>query len=129
VIAIAVGRRVAGFEADYATATDAAQVDLRNLLDHCKTKDLVALYKREISASKSLRKVLHMGETGSVACHGKKGVSDPLGAALWELDYALNGESSGILRFFFHMGQGDFYYSMWEPQGTTRNPTAHINAP
>lgn len=34
-----------------------------------------------------------MGETGSVACHGKFGVSNTLGAALWELDYALSGST------------------------------------
>lgn len=87
---------------------------------------LVSQYDEEIAASRSVGKEVHMGETGSVACHGKDGVSNTLGAALWELDYALSGASAGMDRFFFHMGQGDFYYSMWEPIGTELNPGPHI---
>lgn len=96
-------------------------------MDHNKTLSLIASYGGEIAASRSQGKQLHMGETGSVACHGKFGVSNTLGAALWELDYALSGSTQGIDRFFFHMGKGDFYYSMWEPLPSERFPAPHIN--
>ena len=50
-----------------------------------------------------------------------------LGAALWELDYAFSGSIAGISRFFFHMGKGDFFYSMWEPLPSPLSDKAHIN--
>ncbi|KAG8158323.1 hypothetical protein KVR01_012084 [Diaporthe batatas] len=118
---------VHGYPYDICTPESAAQVDLRNFLDHNKTLSLIASYGGEIAASRSQGKPLHMGETGSVACHGKFGVSNTLGAALWELDYALSGSTQGIDRFFFHMGKGDFYYSMWEPLPSERFPAPHIN--
>lgn len=104
----------------------AALVNLTNFLDHGKTVELIGHYEHEISASKEVGGVLHMGETGTVACHGKEGVSNTLGAALWELDYALTGAAEGFDRFMFHNGQGDYYYSMWEPVGTELHPGAHI---
>lgn len=67
-----------------------------------------------------------MGETGTVACHGKAGVSDTLGAALFQIDYAFQGAVMGFARFFYHNGQGDYYYSMWEPRGTDLHPGQHI---
>lgn len=109
------------------TDEDAAKVDLRNLLDHQQTLDLLDQYSSQISAAKPLGKMMHMGETGSVACHGKDGVSNTLGAALWQLDYALSGATAGIDRFFFHNGKGDFYYSTWEPLPTETSPVPHIN--
>ena len=42
-----------------------------------------------------------MGETGSVSCHGKDGVSNTLGAALWELDYMLHGKKSLALLLIY----------------------------
>jgi hypothetical protein len=110
--------------ANIATAASARLVDLRNFLNHTKTRSFIGRYSTEIAAARPFGKKMHMGETGSVACHGKPGVSDTLGAALWELDYALTGTVAGINRFFFHMGQGDYYYSMWEPlQSPHINPT------
>lgn len=108
-------------------ASEAAKVKLENFLSHFKTRDLVAMYDDEIAAARSLGKIVHMGETGSVACHGKAGVSNTLGAALWELDYALTGATAGIRRFFFHMGHGDFYYSPWEAAPTDEHPAPYVN--
>ena len=104
----------------------AALVNLTNFLDHGKTVELIGHYANESAATKAVNGVLHMGETGTVACHGKEGVSNTLGAALWELDYALTGAAEGFDRFMFHNGQGDYYYSMWEPVGTELHPGAHI---
>ncbi|OGM39579.1 hypothetical protein ABOM_011758 [Aspergillus bombycis] len=118
---------VHGYPWNICTDEDAAKVDLRNLLDHQQTLALLDQYSSEISAAKPLGKMIHMGETGSVACHGKDGVSNTLGAALWQLDYALTGATAGIDRFFFHNGKGDFYYSTWEPLPTDTSPVPHIN--
>ncbi|KAI9170626.1 Beta-glucuronidase [Paramyrothecium foliicola] len=118
---------VHGYPWNICNKESAAKVDIRNLLDHQQTLALLNQYRGEIAATKPLGKMMHMGETGSVACHGKLGVSNTLGAALWELDYALSGSIAGIDRFFFHMGKGDFYYSMWEPLPSPRYPAAHIN--
>ncbi|KJK61048.1 hypothetical protein P875_00042697 [Aspergillus parasiticus SU-1] len=118
---------VHGYPWNICTDEDAAKVDLRNLLDHQQTLDLLDQYSSQISAAKPLGKMMHMGETGSVACHGKDGVSNTLGAALWQLDYALSGATAGIDRFFFHNGKGDFYYSTWEPLPTETSPVPHIN--
>lgn len=109
------------------TDADAEQATLTNFLDHQNILDLVDQYSGEISAAKSVGGTVHMGETGSVACHGKEGVSNTLGAALWELDFALTGASAGFDRFFFHNGQGDYYYSMWEPTGTDEHPDPYVN--
>ncbi|KAM5363816.1 hypothetical protein ACJZ2D_011850 [Fusarium nematophilum] len=116
-----------GYPWNICSPTEAAKVNIRNLLDHEQTLDLIGKYSGEIAAAKSLGKMVHMGETGSVACHGKDGVSNTLGAALWELDYALSGATAGIDRFFFHMGKGDFYYSMWEPLPSPTSPVPHTN--
>jgi hypothetical protein len=55
-----------------------------------------------------------MGETGSVSCHGRQGVSNTFGGALFVLNYLLHGASIGIRRFFLHNGT-PFYYSLWNP--------------
>jgi hypothetical protein len=55
-----------------------------------------------------------MGETGSVSCHGKAGISNTLGAALWSIDYVLHGAVLGMNGVYFHQGTA-FAYSMWQP--------------
>lgn len=68
----------------------------------------------EIQAANHVGLHFLMGETGSVSCHGMQGVSNTLGAALWELDYMLHGATIGMSGVYFHMGT-PFYYSMWQP--------------
>ncbi|KAM0563069.1 hypothetical protein ACHAPJ_001915 [Fusarium lateritium] len=118
---------VHGYPWDICSPESAALVSIEKLLSHTETTELLKEYSKQIAASKSLGKEVHMGETGSVACHGKYGVSNSLGAALWELDYAFSGSVAGISRFFFHMGKRDFYYSMWEPLPSPKSSKAHIN--
>ena len=64
-------------------------------MNHSNTLDYFAQWKPEIAAARSVDAKFVMGETGSVSCHGKDGVSNTLGAALWEIDYMLHGESNG----------------------------------
>lgn len=97
------------------TGASSADATLQYFLSHTNTRNLINMYSAEISAARSIGRKVHMGETGSVACHGKDAVSNTLGAALWEIDYALTGATAGIDRFFFHAGVPKFYYSPWEP--------------
>lgn len=90
-------------------------------MNHTTTVNFFRQWIPSIQAAHSAGTLFHMGETGSVSCHGKQGVSNTMGAALWELDYVLNGATIGMDGVFFHMGT-PFFYSMWQPveyNGTT----------
>jgi hypothetical protein len=50
-----------------------------------------------------------MGETNSVSCGGRSGISDTFGAALWAVDYVLLGASLGLQKIFFHIGAHSEY--------------------
>jgi hypothetical protein len=54
---------------------------------------------------------LVMGETNSVSCGGRSGISDTFGAALWAVDYVLLGASLGLQKIFFHTGAQSEYSS------------------
>lgn len=83
-------------------------------MNHTTTVDFFKQWIPSIQAAHSVGTHFYMGETGSVSCHGKQGVSNTMGAALWELDYVLNGATIGMDGVFFHMGT-PFFYSMWQP--------------
>lgn len=52
---------------------------------------------------------LVLGETNSVSCSGKSGISDTFGAALWTVDYALTALTIGLKRVYFHLGHESDY--------------------
>jgi hypothetical protein len=58
---------------------------------------------------------LVMGETNSVSCGGRSGISDTFGAALWAVDYVLLGASLGLQKIFFHLG-AQSEYSAFTPE-------------
>jgi hypothetical protein len=58
---------------------------------------------------------LVMGETNSVSCGGRSGISDTFGAALWAVDYVLLGATLGLKKIFFHMG-AQSEYSAFTPE-------------
>ncbi|KAL5363151.1 glycoside hydrolase superfamily [Aspergillus floccosus] len=91
-----------------------AQVSLPGLMNHTALVEYFSQWVPEIQAATTAGLPFLMGETGSVSCHGTQGVSNTLGAALWELDYMLHGASIGMSGVYFHMGT-PFYYSMWQP--------------
>ncbi|KAE9366274.1 glycoside hydrolase family 79 protein [Stipitochalara longipes BDJ] len=95
-------------------STRAALVSLPNLMNHINTIQYFSQWTTEIAAAKSQSISFVMGETGSVSCHGKEGVSNSLGAALWSIDYMLHGAVLGMDSVYFHAGT-PFYYSMWQP--------------
>jgi hypothetical protein len=63
----------------------------------------------DITAADAAKYDYVLGETGSVSCHGKRGVSDTFGNALYMINFMLHGASIGIKRFFFHNGICSFY--------------------
>ncbi|GIC93147.1 glycosyl hydrolase family 79 C-terminal domain-containing protein [Aspergillus udagawae] len=91
-----------------------AQVSLQGLMNHTALVQFFSQWAPEIKAANDAGLPFLMGETGSVSCHGAQGVSNTLGAALWELDYMLHGATIGMSGVYFHMGT-PFYYSMWQP--------------
>ncbi|PWN33621.1 uncharacterized protein FA14DRAFT_190756 [Meira miltonrushii] len=52
---------------------------------------------------------LVFGETNSVSCSGKSGISDTFGATLWTYDYAMMSASLNIPQIFFHLGDQSEY--------------------
>lgn len=64
-----------------------------------------------------------IGETNSVSCNGRDGVSNVFGSALWYLDYTLFIASniSAVGGMYFHMGT-PYRYSLWAPfEGAANN--------
>ncbi|KFY07979.1 hypothetical protein V492_06645 [Pseudogymnoascus sp. VKM F-4246] len=98
-------------------------VSLPNLMNHTALVEFFAQWDTEIKAAEEAGVPFLMGETGSVSCHGKRGVSNTLGAALWELDYMLHGATIGMGGVYFHMGT-PFYYSAWQPVAHNGEPAA-----
>jgi hypothetical protein len=62
-------------------------------MSHISTIQYFSQWQTEVAAAEAASVEFHIGETGSVSCHGKDGVSNTLGAALWEVDYMLHGMS------------------------------------
>ena len=83
------------------TDETAALVSLPNLMSHINTIMYFQQWQIEIAAAQNAGIAFHMGETGSVSCHGKDGVSNTLGAALWEIDYMLHGKTACPLQSGF----------------------------
>jgi hypothetical protein len=75
----------------------------------------VSQYIPQIAAADQAGIPLVMGETNSVSCGGRSGISDTLDAALWAVDYVLLGASIGMRRLFFHLG-AQSEYSAFTPE-------------
>lgn len=56
-----------------------------------------------------------LGETNSISCSGRSGISDTFGAALWAVDYVLMAASIGIPKVYFHLGANS-QYSAFTPE-------------
>ena len=108
-------------------AANEALLSLETYVNHMNTVQYYSSYLGEIAAAKSIGATYHMGETNTVACHGKDGLSNTMGALLWMIDYAFYMATLGADRLFFHNGKGDFFYSMWEPVALNESYAAHIN--
>ncbi|KAI0003595.1 hypothetical protein F4779DRAFT_601292 [Xylariaceae sp. FL0662B] len=79
------------------------------LSDHSVLWKNVSQFAPHVAAADKAGAPLVMGETNSVSCSGKSGISDTFGAALWGVDYVLAGASIGIAKTYFHLGAQSEY--------------------
>lgn len=80
----------------------------------------VSQYVPQVAAADAANTTLVLGETNSVSCSGRSGISDTFGAALWSTDYVLMAASIGIPKVYFHLG-AQSQYSAFTPWGHTLN--------
>jgi len=69
-------------------------------------RSLVSLYRRfsrDVAVARSYGLPLRVGETNSVSCHGKAGVSDSFASALWGLDVLFTLARAGLRGVNFHI--------------------------
>lgn len=78
----------------------------------------VSQYMYESTAATGAGAPLVFGETNSVSCGGRSGISDTFGAALWSLDYVLLSATLGIEKVYFHLGSQS-QYSAFTPEPYT----------
>lgn len=83
----------------------------------------VSQYIPQVAAADAAGAPLVMGETNSVSCSGKSGISDTLGAALWTADYVLMGASLGIQKTYFHLGAQSEYSAFTPLPYQSKNET------
>lgn len=86
------------------------------LSDHLVLWQNVSQYAPQVAAADRAGAPLIMGETNSVSCSGRSGISDTFGAALWTVDYVLLGASLGLEKTYFHLG-AQSEYSAFTPAG------------
>lgn len=87
-----------------------ARLSLDLLVDHSVIyKNLSQYIPQEQAARDPGGAPLLLGETNSVSCSGKSGISDVFGAALWMVDYSLTAASLGIEQVFYHLGNQSPY--------------------
>ena len=84
------------------------------LSDHATLWKNVSQYAPEAAAAQRAGAPLVMGETNSVSCGGRSGISDTFGAALWSVDYVLTDATIGVEKTYFHLG-GQSEYSAFTP--------------
>lgn len=87
----------------------AARLSLDLLSDHLVLYKNVSQYIPQQEAAQRAGAPLVFGETNSVSCGGKSGISDTFGATLWTYDYALMSASLNIPQIFFHLGDQSEY--------------------
>lgn len=78
-------------------ATDTA------LLSEGIMASLYRRFSRDVAVARSYGLPLRVGETNSVSCHGKAGVSDSFASALWGLDVLFTLARAGLRGVNFHI--------------------------
>ncbi|KAE8351826.1 glycoside hydrolase superfamily [Aspergillus coremiiformis] len=86
-----------------------ARLSLNLLSDHHVVWRNLSQYIPQEAAARAAGSRLVLGETNSVSCSGRSGISDTFGAALWATDYVLTSASMGIERVYFHLGHQSEY--------------------
>jgi len=103
------------------SACGGASTDLPSLMNHTEIVSYTSQYKSEATAAHNVGKKYFLGETNSATCGGG-GISPTFGAALWVIDYVLQGMINGVDRLYFHQGTlGNCQYCFWG-QSTVNAP-------
>lgn len=80
----------------------------------------VSQYVPQVAAADVANTTLVFGETNSISCSGRSGISDTFGAALWSTDYVLMAASIGMPKLYFHLG-AQSQYSAFTPESYVVN--------
>ncbi|KAJ4472077.1 hypothetical protein J3R30DRAFT_1026502 [Lentinula aciculospora] len=95
------------------SACGGATTDLQTLMSHSGIVSYTAGFKTDADSALAAGLRYFLGETNSATCGGG-GISPTFGAALWIVDYVLQGALNGIERSYFHQGTiGDCQYCWW----------------
>ncbi|TDL19243.1 glycoside hydrolase family 79 protein [Rickenella mellea] len=95
------------------SACGGASTNLPSLMNHTGIKLYTNRYASEAAAAHAAGKQYFLGETNSATCGGG-GISPTFGAALWIVDYVIQGALSGVDRMYFHQGTiGNCQYCFW----------------
>ncbi|KAI0310273.1 hypothetical protein OF83DRAFT_1178736 [Amylostereum chailletii] len=95
------------------SACGGASTNLPSLMSHSGIVSYTSQYKSEAAAAHAQGKRYFLGETNSATCGGG-GISPTFGAALWVVDYVLQGALNNVERLYFHQGTiGNCQYCFW----------------
>ncbi|KAJ3808016.1 hypothetical protein F5876DRAFT_46898 [Lentinula aff. lateritia] len=95
------------------SACGGATTNLQTLMSHSGIVSYTAGFKDDATSAHAAGVRYFLGETNSATCGGG-GISPTFGAALWIVDYVLQGALNGVERSYFHQGTiGDCQYCWW----------------
>jgi hypothetical protein len=104
----------------------AENATLPRLLNYTDLTRVMTMFEGDLEKVNAAGYDYVLGETGSVSCHGREGVSNTFGGALYLLSYMLHGASIGIRRMFLHNGT-PFFYSLWNPVTSNAGSPPTVN--
>ncbi|KAK7685216.1 hypothetical protein QCA50_011579 [Cerrena zonata] len=95
------------------SACGGASTNLPNLMSHSGIVSYTRQYQSEATSVHAAGLRYFLAETNSATCGGG-GISPTFGAALWIIDYVLQGALNGVERLYFHQGTiGNCAYCFW----------------
>ncbi|KAI0686858.1 hypothetical protein BC835DRAFT_1450643 [Cytidiella melzeri] len=95
------------------SACGGASTNLPSLMSHAGIVSYTQQYASEAAAAHAAGIKYFLGETNSATCGGG-GISPTFGAALWIIDYVLQGALNGVDRLYFHQGTiSNCAYCFW----------------
>ncbi|KAF9076614.1 hypothetical protein BDP27DRAFT_1210210 [Rhodocollybia butyracea] len=95
------------------SACNGAATNLMTLMSHSDIVSYTAGFSADAASAHAAGVRYFFGETNSATCGGG-GISPTFGAALWIVDYVLQGALNGVERLYFHQGTiGDCQYCWW----------------
>lgn len=101
----------------------AAATDIALLSDGIMTA-LAQRFSRDVAVARAYGLPLRVGETNSVSCHGKAGVSDSFASALWGLDVLFTLAKAGLRGVNFHIYDLDRSPGYYNPIVSAATETA-----